>query len=136
MSSSRHTRQLRRPGQSPAAPGRRPSPLSASPVTSPSSPAVAPTVSTQTTSLEVVHLHRLGKCHGRLEVNRDGVVFVADGDDRDDAFTMKYVEFVDAFSDDTLTLRSATKTYRFKAARSEAKVQFRDLADGIARSRR
>ena len=49
---------------------------------------------------------------------------------------MKYVEFVDAFSDDTLTLRSATKTYRFKAARSEAKVQLRDLADGIARSRR
>jgi len=116
-----------------------PSPASssaASSVVGPSSPAVAPPVATQTTSVEVVHLHRLGKCRGRLEVTRDGVAFVSDSDDRDEAFTLKYTEFVDALSDDTLVLRSATRTYRFKAARGESKGQLRDLADGIARSRR
>jgi diguanylate cyclase (GGDEF)-like protein/PAS domain S-box-containing protein len=101
-----------------------------------SSPAVAPIASTSIVSLEVVHLHRLGKCHGRLDVNRDGVAFVSDSHDSDEAFTLKYAEFVDALADDTLTLRSAKKTYRFKAARSDAKAQLRDVADGIARSRR
>ena len=32
-----------------------------------------------------------------------------------DSFTLKFAEFLHALSDDTLTLKSATKTYRFKA---------------------
>ena len=55
-----------------------------------------------------------------------------------DTFTLKYTEFLHALSDDTLTLRSATKTYRFKAGASDSNntIQFRDLADRIERSRR
>jgi len=114
-----------------------PSPSATSPLTaslstaSPESPATA--------SLDVVHLHRLGSCLGRLEVTRDGVAFVTA--DRDgDAFTLKHAEFVQGLSEDTLTLKSATKTYRFKAAVSRGvaadALQLRAIADRIARSRR
>ena len=101
-------------------------------------PASAPVATTHSKSLNVVHLHRLGNCRGRLEVTRDGIVFVSDGGGKDDAFALKYAEFVNALSDDTLIMRSADKTYRFKPAAPgiEGKTQLRDLADTIARSRR
>lgn len=64
-------------------------------------------------------------------------MFVSDTDGEDDAFTLKYAEFLNAWSDDTLILKSATRTYRFKAAAdTENKGQLRDLADTISRSRR
>jgi len=90
-----------------------------------------------TTSVEVVHLHRLGSCRGRLDVTRAGVAFASEESD-DDAFSLKYAEFLHALADDTLTLKSATKTYRFKAAssRGDNRVQVRDLADRISRLRR
>jgi PAS domain S-box-containing protein len=102
------------------------------------SPAVAPTVTARPTSLNVVHQHRLGSCRGRLEVTRDGVTFVSETDGEDEAFTLKYTEFLNALSDDTLILKSATKTYRFKSATagSESMVQLRDLAETISRARR
>jgi hypothetical protein len=90
-------------------------------------------------SLDVVHLHRIGSCRGRLEVTRDGVAFAPE-DHGADAFRLKYAEFVHALSEDTLTLKSATKTFRFKAAgagdgRGDA-VQLHEIADRIGRSRR
>ena len=87
-------------------------------------------------SLSVMHVHRFGSCRGRLDVTRAGVSFVSD-ENNDEAFTLKYAEFLHALTDDVLTLRSATRIYRFKvgASGSANKVQLRDLADGIARSR-
>ena len=92
----------------------------------------------RSTSLNVVHQHRLGSCRGRLEVTRDGVAFVSETEGDNEAFTLKYMEFLNAVSDDTLIVKSATKTYRFKstATGSDNKVQLRNLADTIARSRR
>ena len=71
-----------------------------------------------------------------LTLTRDGVSFVSD-EDGDEAFTLKYAEFLHALADDTLTLRSATRIFRFKVGTSGGanKVQLRDLADRIARSR-
>jgi len=94
----------------------------------------APPALTATTSLDVVHLHRIGSCHGRLEVSRNGVAFVSK---EDDGLTLKYTEFLHALADDTLILKSVSKTYRFKAAASgrEGGNQLRDLANRIARSR-
>ena len=88
--------------------------------------------------MNVVHLHRLGDCTGRLELTRDGVAFVSADKDADEAFALKYTEFLHAMADDTLTLMSATRTYRFKAdtSRAATAVHLRDLADRIARSRR
>ena len=95
---------------------------------------MAPPALTATTSLDVVHLHRIGSCHGRLEVSRNGVAFVSK---EDDGLRLKYTEFLHALADDTLILKSANKTYRFKAAASgrEGGNQLRGLADRIARSR-
>ena len=92
----------------------------------------------QTSSLEVVHLHRFGNCRGRLDVGRDGITFVSEKDEDADSFTLKFVEFLHALSDDTLTLKSATKTYRFKAggAGGDSTNKLHALADRISRARR
>jgi hypothetical protein len=89
------------------------------------------------TSLDVVHLHRLGNCRGRLDVSHDGIAFVSDKED-DDSFTFKFAEFLHALSDDTLTLKSATKTYRLKVfgAGGDTASKLRELADQISRARR
>ena len=90
------------------------------------------------TSLEVVHLHRLGDCRGRLAVSSDGVAFITDTDKDEDAFTLKFPEFLHALTGDTLTLKSATKTYRFKVgdAGVDSANKLRSLADSITRARR
>jgi len=100
-------------------------------------PSVATPVKAQT-SLNVVHLHRLGNCRGRLDVTRDGVVFVPAREAENEAFRLKYSEFLDELSDDTLILRSTKRTFRFKAggSRDEDKTQLREAADAIARARR
>jgi len=86
-------------------------------------------------SVDVVHLHRIGNCRGRLDVTRDGVAFVPK-EGGEEAFTLKYEEFLHALVDDTLTLKSAAKTYRFKAGTSRNEIQLRGLVDRIARARR
>ena len=98
-------------------------------------PAKRPSAAAQSASLEVVHLHRFGDCRGRLDVSRDGVAFVSD--EKDDAFTFRFAEFLHAVSDDTLTLRSAAKTYRFKAVGAGSGTgALREFADRISRARR
>jgi diguanylate cyclase (GGDEF)-like protein/PAS domain S-box-containing protein len=110
---------------------------SAAPAPAPRMPAPRPAAAGRTSSLEVVHLHRFGDCRGRLEVNRDGVAFVSAQGDDGDGFTLKFAEFLHALSDDTLTLRSATRAYRFKAAGPDgSSTGLRDLADQISRVRR
>ena len=99
--------------------------------------AVAPAAVNRTTSLEVVHLHRLGNCRGRLDVSADGIAFVSEKE-KDDSFTLKFAEFLHALSDDTLTLKSATKTYRFKtfAEGGNSTSKLHEFADRISRARR
>jgi diguanylate cyclase (GGDEF)-like protein/PAS domain S-box-containing protein len=116
----------------------------ARPVDSPETPSVVvatnrkktPRVPSPTASMDVVHLHRFGSCRGRLEVTRDRVMFRATGGTSDDAFMLE--EFRHLFSDDTLTVRTPDRTYRFKAAgsRRAETIQLRDLANRITRSRR
>ena len=110
--------------------------LSSAPVPTPS-PTAAPAAGAQTASLEVVHLHRFGSCRGRLDVTRDGVAFVAEEQNDADAFSLRFAEFLHALADDTLTLKSATKTYRFKAQGSSegSTRQLREIADRISRAR-
>src|SRR5688572_4562064 len=107
---------------------------------SPSSPplAVAPGAAAEAASLEVVHLHRLGNCRGRLDVSGDGIAFVSEKDKDADSFTLTFAEFLHALSDDTLTLKSATRTYRFKASASgsDGTRKLREFADRIACARR
>jgi hypothetical protein len=88
-------------------------------------------------SVKVVHQHRLGSCHGRLAITRTGVAFAAEDSDSNEAFTLTYAQFLHAVDHDTLIVKTATRTYRFKAEDSKSGVaQLRDLADRMTRARR
>ncbi len=91
------------------------------------------------TFLNVVHLHRVGSCQGRLVVSRDGVAFVPDDKTGKDAFTLKYSEFLQTLADSKLTIKSNTRTYRFKAAAVASKddngSQLHDVVESIGRFR-
>lgn len=100
------------------------------PSDSPAEPAV------RTTSFEVLHLHRIGSCRGRLVVSRDGVAFVRTDSSKDDAFAFNYSEFLYGLADDTLTVRTAAKTYRFKSAgRGDNEAALRGVVERIGRFR-
>jgi len=62
-----------------------------------------------------MHYHRVGYCIGRLVATRVGLAFVPDSNTSRDAFEFKHNEFVHLVQDDTLTVKSSTRTYRFKA---------------------
>jgi len=99
-------------------------------------PPATPPRTAAKTFMDVVHQHRLGSCHGRLEVGRSGVAFASQDDDGKEAFTLKYADFLHSLDGDTLILKTATRTYRFKAEESHAgTVQLRDLAERMTRQR-
>jgi len=99
--------------------------VAASPPVAPATPpaALAPTLprgdsqSANSTSLSihVMHYHRVGHCAGQLVATRAGMAFVPDSKTSRDAFDFKYNEFVHIVQDDTLTIKSNTRTFRFKA---------------------
>ena len=66
-------------------------------------------------SIHVMHYHRVGHCVGHLVATRMGMAFVPDSKTSRDGFDFKYTEFVHVVQDDTLTIKSSTRTYRFKA---------------------
>jgi len=74
-----------------------------------------PSSATTSLSIRVMHYHRVGYCIGRLVATRVGLAFVPDSNTSRDAFEFKYIEFVHVVQDDTLTVKSSTRTYRFKA---------------------
>jgi len=88
-------------------------------------------------SFKVIHLHRFGSCDGELTISRDGLVFTPVEHGKD-AFTLAHGEFVQSMADDTLTVKSPDKTWRFKAAdgdKPDAVTGLRDFAASIARFR-
>ncbi|MGH6689061.1 MAG: putative bifunctional diguanylate cyclase/phosphodiesterase [Gammaproteobacteria bacterium] len=94
----------------------------------------------ESASLKVLHLHRLGHCQGRLIVARNAVTFAPDEKTGSDVFAFQYGEFLHSVDVSTLTIRSHTRTYRFKAAPGvDPQKTGRTLADigaMIARFRR
>ncbi len=88
-------------------------------------------------SFDVVHLHRVGSCRGHLLISGDGVTFVPEEKTRKDRFSLKHTEFVQTFAGRTLTIRSATRTYRFAAAGSakNSDEPLRAVVESIVRSR-
>ena len=62
-----------------------------------------------------MHYHRVGHCDGHLVATRAGMAFVPDSKTSRDGFDFKYNEFIHVVQDDTLTIKSSTRTYRFKA---------------------
>ena len=91
------------------------------------------------TTVSAVHLHRVGSCQGHLVVSRDALRFVPDDDANKDAFVFRYGEFLHTLSDGRLTIRSAARTYRFKAAAADGnddgESQLRALVENFPRTR-
>jgi hypothetical protein len=88
-------------------------------------------------SIHVIHYHRVGSCVGRLVASRTGMGYVPDSPTSRDAFDFKYSEFVHVMQDETLTIKSSTRTYRFKAFndKSEHDPTLGEFAEQISRRR-
>ena len=76
---------------------------------------VPPPATASSVSIRVMHYHRVGHCVGELVASRDGMTFVPESKASRDGFEFKYNEFVHVMDDATLTIKSSTRTYRFKA---------------------
>jgi hypothetical protein len=89
-------------------------------------------------SLKVSHLHRLGNCEGSLLVSRSGIAFVPSAKTGQDAFNFEYGEFLYSMRDETLTITSLDRDFRFRAAKSAGKrngaAKLRDLIRTLAQS--
>ena len=66
-------------------------------------------------SIHVMHYHRVGRCVGHLVASRAGLAYVPESKASRDAFEFKQNDFVHILEDETLTIKSSTRTYRFKA---------------------
>jgi hypothetical protein len=90
-------------------------------------------------SWQVQHLHRLGSCVGRLAVSRTGLVFTPDDKSSKDAFSLAHHEFLPSSADRTLTIKSNTKAYRFRALAdgrsSDEQTRFQELTEAITKVR-
>jgi hypothetical protein len=109
------------------------------------SPAPPPAVSSTAaaaahTAFEVEHLHKFGRCHGRLMISADGVRFAVNGNERGDGFSLRHGEFVvQAIDDHALVIRTAkNKVYRFsppdKLSGKLGDALIAQMADTIVRS--
>jgi diguanylate cyclase (GGDEF)-like protein len=95
-----------------------------------------PKVRPANASFDLLHLHRFGSCRGRLVVSDRGVAF--EPGEGDDTFALKYPDFLPALADNVLTLKTATNTYRLKAASASTTGQpapVRTILDRIERFR-
>ena len=103
-------------------------------------PKTPPPTVLEPTSVNVVHLHRVGHCEGSLVVSREGLTFVPaekTGKDKD-AFALKYNQFLPTLVDSTLIIKSNTRTYRFRAAaagKDDGGSQLDDVVGHITRFR-
>jgi EAL domain-containing protein (putative c-di-GMP-specific phosphodiesterase class I)/GGDEF domain-containing protein len=89
--------------------------------------------------IKVMHQHRIGSCEGLLVVSRDGVAFVPDDASGKDALTLRPADFLPTLDNDTLTLKTTSRTYRFKHVRAagepESTKPFEEALKTISRFR-
>jgi len=92
-------------------------------------------LATDALSVRVTHDHRVGHCEGQLIVSRSGISYVPDDTTSKDAFDFKYNDFVHLFQDDTLTIKSNMRTYRFRAEDKGRGPTLADFESRLARMR-
>jgi EAL domain-containing protein (putative c-di-GMP-specific phosphodiesterase class I)/GGDEF domain-containing protein len=100
------------------------------------SPAAPDASSSRSTAVAVEHLHRIGSCRGTLTASSLGVQFVPDDRGDKDAFVLKLSEFRQMLDSTTLTLKSAERTYRFRATDAAGTSALRALAGTVAEMQR
>jgi hypothetical protein len=94
----------------------------------------APTEKLLTGTFPVVHDHVLGSCKGILKITWNTLSFIPER--QKDGFAFKCGEFSYAASSDQLTIKSGTRTFRFKpvAAREKdgSRSQLRSMIESIS----
>ncbi len=100
------------------------------PVKSPAAPAAQ----SRALSFPVVHDHVLGSCSGTLTIIGDTLTW--NPEKQKDGFALKCSEFSYSASNDQLTIKSGTRTFRFKpnAARKgeESRIQLQSIIQSIS----
>jgi hypothetical protein len=91
----------------------------------------APTEKLLTGTFPVVHDHVLGSCKGILKITRNTLSFIPER--QKDGFAFKYDEFTYASSNDQLTIKSGSKTFRFRSAMVRNKDENRSQIQNIVR---
>lgn len=85
-------------------------------------------------SFPVAHQHFLGSCKGILKISPDALSFIPEKGD--DGFAFKFSEFSRAASDDELTIKSGSKTYRFEStaagSKDEKRAELREITQRIS----
>jgi hypothetical protein len=85
--------------------------------------------------LDVVHLHVFGGCRGRLRLSQAGLTYTPNDASAKDGFTLAGGSFTPSLHDDTLTIKAASRTYRFKSSVKGDRESIRDLAAAMSRFR-
>jgi len=105
----------------------------------PAAPGESASARTNTTGLRfvVTHQHFMGDCTGTLKVSPNAVSFVPNKGK--DGFTLKYSAFAIQESEDSLIMKTGSKTYRFKSASArtgdENRAQIRTIVRQMSRMR-
>ncbi len=92
----------------------------------------------QACSLAVIHNHLLGSCKGTLKLSAESLSFVSEKEK--DSFRLAYDDFSCAVPDDSLTIKSGSKSYRFKSAealnKDENRLQLQNIYRKISGNQR
>jgi EAL domain-containing protein (putative c-di-GMP-specific phosphodiesterase class I)/GGDEF domain-containing protein len=123
------------PAVLPSAPAALPSARAGLPIVPVSPIGAPPAAPVLTTSVRVVHEHRLGSCRGLLTASEAGLAFAPEGNDASDGFSLGHGHFLHALTNEGLTIKSQERTYRFKAAAAGEATSLEALVASIARFR-
>jgi PAS domain S-box-containing protein len=119
---------------SPVAPTRTAAPAAAR-VAEPAAVRVAGPKEPQPVLVEVVHLHVFGGCRGRLRLSAAGLTYTPTDPSSKDGFTLAAGSLTPSLQDDTLTIKTPSRTYRFKSSVKGDRESIRDFAAAMSRVR-
>jgi hypothetical protein len=85
--------------------------------------------------VEVVHLHVFGGCRGRLRLSAAGLTYTPTDPSSKDGFTLAAGSLTPSLQDDTLTIKTPSRTYRFKSSVKGDRESIRDFAAAMSRVR-
>jgi hypothetical protein len=85
--------------------------------------------------VDVVHLHVFGGCRGRLRLSPEGLTYTPIDPSSKDGFTLVAGSLTPSLQDGTLTIKTPSRTYRFKSSVKNDREAIRDFAAAMSRFR-
>ncbi len=85
--------------------------------------------------VDVEHLHVFGACRGRLRLSPAGLTYTPIDPSSKDGFTLVVGSVTPSLQEDTLTIKTPSRTYRFKSSVKGDRESIRDFAAAMSRVR-